>query len=273
MDYSQWFQDFFTKTVEFFPHLVFGIVIFLITVVIANPAASWIAKKIQGKIIDKPTSNVVSTVVRWLILFAGTLLALDQVNFNVTRFFAGLGITGLIIGLALQDITRNFVAGVILLAHKPFNIGDEVEVEGLQGTVLEMNTHGTILRSLDGNAIVLPNSTVYHSHIINFSALKEHRRTIKIRLPYEEDFDKATRLFLDAINQVEGVLDTPPATVLADGMTETAILLNARFWVNHEEYNQLDIHSRVIKAIKEAADKEGIVLPYPIQYVQMGKTS
>jgi len=273
MNFNQWFQDFLQRSLDFLPHLIVALIVFAITVLSAGPAARWIARRAGKKITDQATIQLLSLLVRWTVLITGTLVALDQVNFNITGFVAGLGIAGLTVGFALQDITRNFIAGIILLIRKPFNIGDEVEIAGHVGSVFAISTRDTTLKSFDGDAVILPNINVFTAAITNFTTLSDHRRTIRIRLPYEEDFEKATRVFLEAINGVEGVLNDPAATVLADELADAGITLVARFWVNREKYGLLDIHSKVIKAIKETAEKEGIDLPYPIQMVPLGKNS
>ena len=86
---------------------------------------------------------------RWTVIILGILTALEQVNFDVTSFIAGLGIAGITIGFALQDIARNFVAGILLLVRQPFNIGNAVKVAGYSGTVLDITTRDTVLNQRD----------------------------------------------------------------------------------------------------------------------------
>ncbi len=269
MDFNAWFQGFLQRALDFLPHLIVALIVFAVTLFTAGPAANWVARRAGKKITDQGTLQLLSILARWTVLITGTLVALDQVNFNITGFVAGLGIAGITVGFALQDITRNFIAGIILLIRKPFTIGDEVEIAGQVGSVYEINTRDTTLKSFDGDAVILPNINVFTATIINFTTLSDHRRTIRIRMPYEEDFEKATRVFLEAINNVEGVLNDPAATVLADELADAGITLVARFWVNREKNALPDVHSRVIKAIKESAEKEGIDLPYPIQLVKV----
>jgi small-conductance mechanosensitive channel len=89
------------------------------------------------------------------VLVLGTVVALGQVNFDVTGFVAGLGVAGVTIGFALQDIARNFVAGIILLIRQPFDIGDAVEVGDYAGSVLDITTRDTVLKTWDGEMVIL----------------------------------------------------------------------------------------------------------------------
>ncbi len=273
MDFNQWIQDFIQRTIEFLPQLIFGIIIFAIAVFISGPAARWVEKKAKPRIGDRSTVHLLSIIVRWAIIISGTLFALDKVNFNITRFVAGLGVAGLTVGFALQDITRNFIAGIIMLVNKPFNIGDEIEIAGKTGKVIDINTHDTTITTYDGEQVILPNINVFTSTITNFSTADSHRRTIRIRLPYTENLEHASNVFLEAINRVEGVLQQPAASVLAEGLTETGVTLNARFWINHQTNSLLATHSLVINAIKEAAEQEGITLASPVLLAQNEKTA
>jgi small-conductance mechanosensitive channel len=117
--------------------------------------------------------------------------------------------------------------------------------------------------------VILPNIDVFTSAITNYSKLPHRRRTIYIGLGYEEDVSQATRVFLDAIRSVEGVLDDPPPSLLAEELGDSALTLAARFWVNQETHGLFDVHSKVVRAIKEIAEKEEIDLPYPVQTVRL----
>lgn len=271
MDFNQWFQDFLRQTLDFIPHLIVALVVFILSLLIARPASRWVVRKVSKRIEDPAIIQLLSRVTTWLIIITGTLIALDQVNFDVTGFIAGLGIVGLTVGFALQDITRNFIAGVILLLRKTFEINDEVEVVGYRGHILNINTRDTVLRTLDGEVVILPNLTVFNNAIVNYSDLSHRRRAIRIGLGYGEDITRASQVFLEAIKAVDGVADTPAASVLAEELGNSTLTLVARFWVNQKTHSLLSVHSEVVRAIKEAAEKENIDLPYPIQVVKLEK--
>jgi small-conductance mechanosensitive channel len=172
----------------------------------------------------------------------------------------------------LQDITRNFIAGLILLVRQPFDIGDGVEVAGHAGTVLEITTRDTVLKAWDGEMVILPNLEVFTQPIINYSDLPNRRRTIQIGLGYGEDVERVTELLLEAIRGVDGVLVDPAPELLADNLGDSTLNLSARFWVNQETHGLFDVHSAVVRTIKEAAEQEGIDLPYPIQTVRLERS-
>jgi small-conductance mechanosensitive channel len=269
MNLSAPWQALVEKALLFIPKLIAALITFGVSVLLSVLAARWVRNFAQKRIDNEETLLLLSRLARWAVIVTGTLLALNQVNFDVTGFVAGLGIAGLTIGFALQDITRNFVAGILLLVRQPFDIGDAVEAAGYAGTVLQITTRDTVLKTWDGEMVVLPNLDVYTKPLINYSDLPNRRRTIQIGLGYGEDVNRATNLFLTAIRSVEGVLADPAPEVLAQGLGDSTLQLAAQFWVNQETHGLFVVHSEVVRTLKEVAEREQIDLPYPIQTVRL----
>jgi small-conductance mechanosensitive channel len=263
------FQDLLGEALLFIPNLIVALVVFALTILLSGLVARWVQRAAKTRIEDLETRRLLSRLARWSVIILGTLVALDQVDFDVTGFIAGLGIAGFTIGFALQDIARNFVAGVLLLVRQPFNIGDAVEVGEHAGTVLDITTRDTVLKTWDGEVVIVPNMDVFTKAIKNYSELPLRRRTVNIGLGYDEDVDEALRVFLEAIRGVEGVLDDPAPEVLVEELGDSGLMLAARFWVNQETHGLFMVHSAVVQAIKEVAEREGIDLPYPIQTVRL----
>jgi small conductance mechanosensitive channel len=272
MDLSAPLQAFFQEALLFIPKLVTALITFGASLLLSVAAARWTRRTASTRIDDEETLLLLSRSARWAVIVLGTVLALGQVNFDVTGFVAGLGIAGLTIGFALQDITRNFIAGILLLVRQPFDIGDAVEAAGYAGTVLNITTRDTVLKTWDGEMVILPNLDVLTQAIINYSDLPQRRRTIQIGLGYGEDVNRATSVFLDAIQDVDGVLVDPAPTLLAERLGDSTLELVARFWINQETHGLFDVHSDVVQTLKEVAEQEGIDLPYPIQTVRLERS-
>ena len=269
MDLGAPLEAFVQNALQFIPKLIVALIVFGVSLFLSVVAARWARRTAGTKIDDEETLLLLSRLARWTVLVLGTVLALDQVDFDVTGFVAGLGIAGFTIGFALQDITRNFIAGLILLIRQPFDIGDSVEVAGHAGTVLGINTRDTVLKTWDGEMVILPNLEVFTNPIVNYSDLPNRRRTVEIGLGYDEDVNRAVEVFLAAISGVEGVLADPAPELLAEKLGDSTLDLAARFWVNQETHGLFDVHSAVVKTMKVVAEQEGIDLPYPIQTVRL----
>jgi small-conductance mechanosensitive channel len=269
MDLTQPFQEILTNAIQFLPRLLVALIIFAATVPLSGLVARWAERAARDKTEDRETLRLLSRLARWTVIVLGTLAALDQVNFDVTGFVAGLGIAAFTIGFALQDIARNFVAGILLLVQQPFSIGEAIKVGDFEGKVLDISIRDTVISTWDGELVILPNADVYTSPIVNYSAQPFRRRTVRIGVGYGEDVGRAMSVFLGAIREIEGVLGEPAPTVQAEEMADSALVLAARFWVDQETHSLLDVHSASVTGIKEAAEREGIDLPYPTQTVRL----
>lgn len=268
---EQVFEDWFTSFIQFLPKLVSGIVIFIITVVASGFIAKWIKRIAKQKISNEEILRLIFMLIRWSVLIFGTVFALSQVDFDVTGFLAGLGVVGFTIGFALQDIAKNFISGLLLLYRQPFHIGDYVKVSDFDGTIKDINVRDTVVETLDGEFVIIPNNTVFENPIVNYTHSRLRRGSVVIGLGYEEDEDQATKIFLDAIRNVPGILKEPEPMVRANALGDSALMLNALFWVDQIENSLANVQSDVVTAIKKASDEHSINLPYPVQTILLKK--
>jgi small conductance mechanosensitive channel len=253
------------------PSYLVAIILFVATLALSNGVKRWIRESVKRRVEDPETQELMARIARWAVLVLGTLTALNQIpGINVSSLLTGLGVLGFTIGFALQDIARNFIAGLLLLMRQPFSIGDAVEIAGHDGTVMDITTRDTVIKTWDGVMEIIPNLDVYTKPIVNYSQLPLRRRTVMIGLGYGEHVDRAKDLFLNAIRSTEGVVAQPAPEVLSEELGDSALTIAARFWVNQETHNPLVVHSDVVEAINRMAEQEEIDLPYPTQIVQLG---
>lgn len=260
-------QKYLTDLVDYLPRLISGLVIFIITLWAAGFIAKWIKKIIGKKVESKELQRLVFLLTKWMIIILGTIFALDQVNFDVTSFIAGLGIAGFTIGFALQDIAQNFVSGMLLLYRQPFGIGDLIQASDFEGKVKSINIRDTVIETIDGELVIIPNKAVFENPIINFTHTQFRRKVVKIGLGYEEDANRAIDIFTDKIKSVRGVNEEKGVSIQANALGDSTLSLSAFFWVDQKVYSLLEVQSEVIKAIKVAAEENKINLPYPIKMV------
>jgi small-conductance mechanosensitive channel len=208
---------------------------------------------------------------RWGILALGIVLALEQLApGRFSSLIAGLGIAGFTIGFALQDVVKNFVAGILLLIQQPFDIGDSIEVAGFGGVVLEISLRATEMRTWDGRRVFIPNGDIFVSSIVNFSRALRRRIEIPIGVAPESDLDHVARVTLATIvRKVDGVLDDPAPQVAFSQFGESTIDLKVFYWIDTGEAGVLQAQDEGVRAIKEAFEEQGIVMPYPTQTILM----
>jgi small conductance mechanosensitive channel len=269
VDINKPLQDLIANIITLLPGIIAAVVIFIATLILSVLVARWTRRVTLASTSDQQVARLLARLMRWTVLIMGTVIALGQVHFNLTGFIAGLGVAGITIGVALQDITRNFVAGVLIVFRKPFSIGDAVQIGQYSGSVHEVTTRDTVITTWNGERVIVPNLSVFSNPIVNYTTEAVHRRTLQIGLGYGEDIKQAIEVFQQAIQGVDGVLDDPVPTVRAEQLGNSTIGLMAQFWVNQQTHDQFEVHSDVVQAITKAAATERIELPYPIQTVQI----
>lgn len=200
----------------------------------------------------------VSTVVLTIVL---VLAALQVVGVPMTSMIAVLGAAGLAIGLALKDSLSNIASGVMLVALKPFRVGDVVNINGEGGVVESISIFQTRLRGADNQTIVLPNSLVTSDSIINSTPDVRRRVELVIGIGYDDDIDQARAIIMDIINADNRVLAEPAADVVVYELAENSVNLGVRCHTANGDWFAVKVHLN--ESIKKAFDTAGISFPYP----------
>jgi len=251
--------------VEFIPRLIAALVIFAVSLILAAIVQRGIRRTLSARQVDEELSHVLARISRWVVIVLGVIAALDQVNFAVTSFLAGLGVLGVTVGFAFQDIAKNFMASLLLLIQQPFEIGDLIRVVNYEGKVLDVTMRDTILRTLDGLRVSIPNADVYTNPITNLSALKTRRRDFLLRLDFKDNPEQAAHVLLEAVADVEGVESEPAPFIETRGLPDGQIEMQVFFYVDQSTYDLGATHSRVVHAVRLAAQQAGVDVPYPTQ--------
>lgn len=195
------------------------------------------------------------------IAFA-TLLSLW--GYDLSGLIVGAGFLGIVIGLAARQTLGSMIAGFVLMFSRPFTIGDWVEVGGHEGIITSITIMNTRMQNFDGESIVIPNDVVGNQPITNRSKRGILRIRLEVGIDYETDPDHAEQIILDTLEEVDILADSPPPRVVPTGFGDSAILLEARFWI--EDPNppkKWEATTAVVHAIKERFDEEEIKIPYP----------
>lgn len=263
----QQLSELLIAAVDFVPRLVVAIVVFLASLVLARLAGRAVRR--AARHVDEEITRLLSRLTGVTVIIVGTIVALDQVDFDVTGLVAGLGLVGITLGFAFQDIAKNFIAGILLLVQQPFDIGDAIEVAGYQGTVTDVDIRATTLKAWDGQQVIVPNADVYTSPIINYSKYPARRIVLGVGLGYEEDLARALEVFMEAIRGIDDVLDEPVPAIYCKSLGSSTVEMEAYFWIDQTKSSLAEVTSKAVQAVKEVAVREGINLPYAIQTVRL----
>jgi small conductance mechanosensitive channel len=214
--------------------------------------------------------QVVGRFITTLTVVAALLYALSILGIRLGPLIGALGIGGIAIAFASQSILANFLASVILQVRRAFRHGDLIETNECEGTVEDINFRTVVLRTYDGERVMVPCAEVLSKPIINYSTLGRRRTTLEIGVRYDTDLDLARDVLLQAAQKVDGVRSQPPVEVWVESFGESSIDLVVRFWHAPDVPTMWRVRSGVAVACKRALDEAGIEIPFPQRVLYFG---
>jgi len=187
------------------------------------------------------------------IFLIAIIIALDKIDVPVNSLIAGLGITGLILGFGLRDTLSNFAAGLLLLIYRPFRAGEVIEVEGAHGTVEELSIVNMQMTTSDGVRVIMPNSKVWGSKIVNYSLAKRRRLELTLKVP-DIDVERAIATIKAALNDDDRILKTPAPLVRVTSVEDNTATLSTWAWTNPDDFQAVsaDEYIRISERLGEA---------------------
>jgi small-conductance mechanosensitive channel len=215
-------------------------------------------------------SLVVQRLTKGTVLILGLLVALTVAlpSFHPGDLIQLLGISSVAIGFAFRDILQNFLAGILILFTQPFRLGDQIVAGSYEGTVEDIQTRATFIKTYDGRRIVIPNADLFTQKVIVNTANDVVRVEYDFGIGYGDDIDRAKTLIREAIGTVPGILTDPQPDVIVIELGNSSVVLRTRWWItNPTKAQTLDTRDRVLTAIKNTLFANGIDLPFPTQHI------
>ena len=198
-----------------------------------------------------------------VVLFIAFNLALQAVGVSIGPLIGALGIAGLALAFAFQDILENLIAGLLMLIRRPIAVGDEIVTEGYQGTVTDIALRALEMTTLDGETVFVPNATVWKNPVTNITATPERRTTLEVGVAYDTDLDRAKDVLEAAVATVDDVRPTPAPTAQVFQFGASSIDFAVRYWHAAPTADLWRIRDEVARAVKRALDEAGIEIPFP----------
>jgi small conductance mechanosensitive channel len=217
--------------------------------------------------VDAMLTGFFASLAKYLVLIFTGLMVLSQFGVQTASLIAVLGAAGLAIGLALQGTLSNVAAGVMILIFRPFKIGDYVEVAGQAGTVKAVTLFISELSTPDNVQIIVPNSQVWGSSVVNYSFHDTRRVDLALGISYEDNIEMAVAAINQTIGADDRVLKDPEPMVAVSELADSSVNFVIRVWCDAADYWALKFD--MTRALKEKMDSEGISIPYPQQTVHM----
>ena len=229
---------------------------------------SWLVKALVRRTTSVDSSHrtlrlAMGRVAQGAILVIGTLVAVAAAfpGFTPGNLVSALGIGGIAIGFAFKDIFENFLAGILILITRPFRIGDQIIYSHYEGTVEEIQTRATWLKTYDGRRILIPNSELFKNSVTVNTAFETRRLEFDFKLAPGTDVEKAKATIIGAMRNSRDVLPDPKADVVVIGFDQSALTLRARWWSKSRISDVLLAQDRVLSASRVALAEAGLKLP------------
>ena len=241
--------------------ILIALTIFLVGQLIAKIISRALGKVLAHTKLDKILVDFLQSLLRALLLVIVLVAALDQLGVNTNSVIAVLGAAGLAIGLALQSSLQNFAAGFMLLIFRPFKDGDFVEAAGTSGMIEKIGIFSTVMHTGDNKEVIIPNSAIYGSNIVNYSKRPTRRIDLVFSIGYEDDLRRARDVITQLIQADERILKDPEPLVAVGELAANSVNLFVRPWVKTDDYWK--VRFDLTEKIKLAFDDAGITIPYP----------
>jgi small-conductance mechanosensitive channel len=248
-------DDILASVLAFLPKLGLAVGIYVAAHLISRWVVGLIQTAMDRRNLDQEIIVLVQLIGRWLIRGIGLLVALDTIGLDVAGLVAGLGIAGFTLGFALQDVAKNFIAGILLLIQQPFEIEDAIEVAGFSGTVQNISLRTTEMRTWDGRNVLIPNGDVYVKPIVNYSREPYRRLELKVSVKKDWELSSLSSSVLNAIRKVEGILEDPAPEAVWTTSGESSTDLTALYWLNGAEVDLRAAQNQAVDLVQSALDE------------------
>jgi small-conductance mechanosensitive channel len=264
-------QDKLVQLLAALPLLVVAIAIVLLAWWLGERVARrrlrWLPAHSQNPYMD----GLVRRVAQAIVVLIGLVLALNLLGATalVGAVLGSAGVIGLVLGFAFKDVAENYIAGVLLSLRRPFAPDDHLAIDKYEGKVIALTARATLLMTLDGNQLSLPNALVFRSVVLNYTANPKRRFDFVLPIDPAESLGRARDLALAAIARVDGVLADPAPSWSADGYAAKGIDLRFYGWVDQRSNDVGKVRSEALRAARGAFAHAGVHGPETVRYRPM----
>ncbi len=263
-------QAMLNGVITLLPNLVLSLITFAIFYYAARTIKQVVRTLTHNRRKARSLGMVLGRLAQGTIILIGLFVALTIVipSLKASDLVQLLGISSVAIGFAFRDILQNFLSGILILLTEPFQIDDQIIFKNFEGTVENIQTRATIIRTYDGRRIVIPNSELFTNSVTVNTAFEHRRLEYDVGIGYGDDIDTTRELILAAVRETTGVLTAPAPDAIVVELAGSSVNIRARWWVEPpRQVDILDMKDRVLTNIKNKLFANGIDLPFPTQQI------
>lgn len=249
------------ELITLLPNILLAAIVLVAGIFISRWIKNIAARLIKKFLKSNTLTNLFTTVI--YVFFIGvtlfSVLSILQLNKAVTSILAGAGIVGLALAFAFQDIAANFISGIFLSLRRPIHIGHTVKIGDYTGKVETINLRDTILRTSQGQMVIIPNKDIFQNPIENFSLLGKRRMDLKICIGITNDLQKVKDVTIKAVRGIEDLSEEDEITLYYTEFTNNAVNCVVRLWVKTpDQINYVIVCDAAIMRIKKTYDENNI---------------
>jgi len=265
-------ENMLSQEIPLFGITVFSVIAAIVVLIVGYIIAILISRSIKKTMLRAKMSTILADftgrIFKVLILIFTVITAIGFLGINIGEAIIGISVaSGFIIGFAFQDTLSNLAAGFMIAITKPFKAGDYVDVAGESGTINSVGISITTMTTVDNKKVVIPNSKIWGSPIVDYTANKKRMIDMRVGISYSDNMGKAITVAMNTLNKNKYVLDDPKPTVAIAELGDSSVNLLIRPWVNTKDY--WVAKWEITQQLKEAFDKDRISIPFPQRDVHL----
>ncbi|MEP7067371.1 MAG: mechanosensitive ion channel family protein [Gemmatimonadota bacterium] len=251
------------------PRLIIALVVVLLFYSLGKGVRALVRRNAQRHEQQRTLELALGRLAQATIVLVGVLIAVTVAfpSFTPANLVSTLGIGGVAIGFAFKDIFQNFLAGILILITRPFRVGDQIRFKEYEGTVEDIQTRATYIKTYDGKRVIIPNGELYTNSVTVNTAFPQRRWQYDIGIGYGDDIDHAREIILGVLREAKDVEPDPKADVIVVELADSTVNLRARWWTKSHMADGLAAQDRVLTSVKNSLSAAGIDLPYPTRQV------
>ncbi len=245
------------------PLTVVSMLILMFAWIMSRGVTALARHSLRQRIASPLLLNLVARSLAIPVILVGLYLVLQVAGLTrlAITVLGGTGLVGIVLGLAFREIAANSLASILLSIRNPFRAGDWIKVGEHQGIVQNLNMRTTVLLTLDGNHVQIPNALVYQSVIENFSTNPNRRSDFSVGIGYDDSIQEAQNVIVNALRSHPAVLDDPEPSALVDELGSSTVNIRVRFWFDGKLYSVFKVRSALMRQVKRALQDAGISMP------------
>lgn len=266
-------QGWIESAVVMLPNLVVALLVVSVAHLIGGWVRSFVHRLVERMSGNPPFSQMLANLARFAVLGTAVFVALGLLKLDktVTSLLAGIGVVGLALGFAFQDIAANFMSGFLMALRSPFDADDLVEVSGHRGRIVAISLRATELETLDGLSVLIPNKDVFQSAIVNYTRTSIRRVDVAVGTAYCDDMQTVKDVVTRAVQDLPNRQADRATELYFEAFGDSSINCTVRVWLAQaDELTYLQARSDMMMRIKKALDDASLTIPFPIRTLDFG---